>query len=125
VVLTSRKNVWKLIFILPLRYYANCVSTTLTALITLKVSISFIVTLDFGSRNSLVDVLAYGLDSRGTEIRFVPETHFLGFCKICISDQGLFPSVKLPRLEADSSLSRRLRMHVVRRLLHLHDLVRL
>jgi hypothetical protein len=37
VVLTSRKNAWKQIFIFPLRYYANCVSTTLTGLITLKV----------------------------------------------------------------------------------------
>jgi hypothetical protein len=44
-VLTSRKNAWKQIFIFPLRHYANCVSTTLTVLITLKVSISFIVTL--------------------------------------------------------------------------------
>jgi hypothetical protein len=45
VVLTSLKNAWKQIFIFPLRYYANCVSTTLTAFITLKVSISFVVTL--------------------------------------------------------------------------------
>jgi hypothetical protein len=43
-VLTSRKNAWKQIFIFPLRYYANCVSTALTVLIT-KVSTSFIVTL--------------------------------------------------------------------------------
>jgi hypothetical protein len=42
-VLTSRNNSWKQIFIFPLRYYANCVSTTLTVLITLKVFISFIV----------------------------------------------------------------------------------
>jgi hypothetical protein len=35
------------ILIYPLHYYANCVSTTLTVLITLKVSISFIVTLYF------------------------------------------------------------------------------
>jgi len=33
VVLTSRKNAWKKIFIFPLGYYANCVSTTLTVLI--------------------------------------------------------------------------------------------
>jgi hypothetical protein len=45
VVLTSRKNAWKQIFVFPLRYYANCVSITLTVLVTLKVSISFIVTL--------------------------------------------------------------------------------
>ena len=32
-VLTSRRNAWKKIFIFPLRYYANCVSTTLTVLI--------------------------------------------------------------------------------------------
>ena len=30
---TSRKNAWKKIFIFPLRYYTNCVSTTLTVLI--------------------------------------------------------------------------------------------
>jgi len=29
----SRKNAWKKILIFPLRYYANCVSTTLTVLI--------------------------------------------------------------------------------------------
>jgi hypothetical protein len=45
VALMSRKNAWKEIFMFPVRYYANCVSTTLTVLITLKVSISFIVTL--------------------------------------------------------------------------------
>jgi hypothetical protein len=45
VVLTSRKNARKQMFIFPLRYYANCVSTTLTVLITFKVSISFIVNL--------------------------------------------------------------------------------
>jgi hypothetical protein len=45
VVLTSRKNAWKQILIFPVRYYANCVSTTVTVLITLKVSISFIVIL--------------------------------------------------------------------------------
>jgi hypothetical protein len=45
VVLTSQKNAWKQILIFPLRYYANCVSTTLTVLITLKVFTSFIVTL--------------------------------------------------------------------------------
>jgi hypothetical protein len=44
VLLTSRMNAWKQIFIFPLRYYANCVSTTLTFLLTLKVSISFTVT---------------------------------------------------------------------------------
>jgi hypothetical protein len=44
-VLTSLKNAWKQIFIFPLRYNANCVSTALTVLITLKVSVSFIVTL--------------------------------------------------------------------------------
>jgi len=33
VVLTSRKNAWKKIFIFPLRYYANCVSTMLMVLI--------------------------------------------------------------------------------------------
>ena len=46
-VLTSRKNAWKKISIFPLRYYANCVSTTVTVLVrvTLKVSISFIVAL--------------------------------------------------------------------------------
>jgi hypothetical protein len=32
-VLTSRKNAWEKISISPLRYYANCVSTTLTVLI--------------------------------------------------------------------------------------------
>jgi hypothetical protein len=42
-VLMSRKNAWKQIFNFPLHYYANCVSTTLTVLIRLKVSISFIV----------------------------------------------------------------------------------
>ena len=31
--LTSRKNVWKKIFIFPLCYYTNCVSTTQTVLI--------------------------------------------------------------------------------------------
>jgi hypothetical protein len=36
---------WKQICIFPLRYYENCVSTTLTVLIMLKVSISFIVIL--------------------------------------------------------------------------------
>jgi hypothetical protein len=45
VVLTSRKNVWIQIFIFPLRYYANCMFTMLTVLITLKMSTSFIVTL--------------------------------------------------------------------------------
>jgi hypothetical protein len=45
VVLMSRKNAWKQIFIFPVRYYANCVSTTVTVLITLKLSVSFIVTL--------------------------------------------------------------------------------
>jgi hypothetical protein len=43
-VLTSWTNAWKQIFIFPLRYYANCVSNMPTVLITLKVSISFIVT---------------------------------------------------------------------------------
>jgi hypothetical protein len=33
VVLTARKNAWKKFSIFPLRYYANCVSTTLTVLI--------------------------------------------------------------------------------------------
>jgi hypothetical protein len=33
VVLTSRKNAWKKIFIFPLRYYTNCVSTVLKVLI--------------------------------------------------------------------------------------------
>jgi hypothetical protein len=37
-------------FIFPLRYYADCVSITLTVLITLKVSIYFIVTLYLGFR---------------------------------------------------------------------------
>jgi hypothetical protein len=37
VVLTLRKNAWKKISIFPLRYYANCVSTTLTVLILHKV----------------------------------------------------------------------------------------
>ena len=32
-VLTSRKNAWQKIFIFPLRYYAKCVSTTVTGLI--------------------------------------------------------------------------------------------
>jgi hypothetical protein len=41
VVLTSRKNAWKQIFIFPVHNYANCVSTTLTVLITLKVSYLF------------------------------------------------------------------------------------
>jgi hypothetical protein len=45
VVLTSRKNAWKQILISPLRYYANCVSTTLTVLMSLKASVSFVVTL--------------------------------------------------------------------------------
>jgi len=31
-VLTSQKNAWKKIFIFPLRYYANFVSTTVTVL---------------------------------------------------------------------------------------------
>jgi hypothetical protein len=39
------KNAWEQIFIFPLRYYSNSVSTMLTVLIMLKVSISFIVTL--------------------------------------------------------------------------------
>jgi hypothetical protein len=47
VVLTSRKNAWKQILIFPLRYYANFVFTTLRVLITLKVFISFSVTLYF------------------------------------------------------------------------------
>jgi hypothetical protein len=47
VVLTSQKNAWKQIFIFPLRFYTNCVSTTLMVLKMLKVSISFIVTLYF------------------------------------------------------------------------------
>jgi hypothetical protein len=46
-VLTSQKNAWKQIFIFFQRFYTNCVSTTLTVLKTLKVSISFIVTLYF------------------------------------------------------------------------------
>jgi hypothetical protein len=45
VALTSRKNALKQIVIFPLRYFPNCVSTTSTVLITLKVSISFIATL--------------------------------------------------------------------------------
>jgi hypothetical protein len=51
VVPTSWKNARKQIFVFPLRYYANCVSTTLTVLIMLKVSISFIVTLYFAHHN--------------------------------------------------------------------------
>jgi hypothetical protein len=39
------KECLKTIFVFPLRYYANRVSTTLTVLVTLKASISFIVTL--------------------------------------------------------------------------------
>jgi hypothetical protein len=50
VVLTSRKNAWKQIFIFPLRCYANCVSTKLAVLITLKVPISFTVTLYYHRR---------------------------------------------------------------------------
>jgi hypothetical protein len=40
--------------IFPVRYYANCVSTTLTVLITLKVSISFIVTLYYVPTLSII-----------------------------------------------------------------------
>jgi hypothetical protein len=43
----SRKNAWKQIYIFPLRYNTTCVPTSLTVLITLKVSTSFIVTLYF------------------------------------------------------------------------------
>jgi hypothetical protein len=45
VVLTSLNNAWKQIFIFALRCYANCVFATLTVLIKLKLTISFIVTL--------------------------------------------------------------------------------
>ena len=43
--LASRKNAWKKKIIFPLRYYANCVSTTVTVLLlrNVEVSISFIV----------------------------------------------------------------------------------
>jgi hypothetical protein len=37
VVVTSQMNAWKQVFMFPLRYYANCISTTLTVLIALKV----------------------------------------------------------------------------------------
>jgi hypothetical protein len=37
-------------YIFPLRYYSNCVSTMLTVLITLKMFLSFIVTLYFKIR---------------------------------------------------------------------------
>jgi hypothetical protein len=61
VVLTSRKNAWKQILIFPRRYYANCVSTTLTVLLTLKVSISFVVILYFlGEEWGLLPVLCTG-----------------------------------------------------------------
>ena len=42
VVLTSRKNAWKNNFISPLRYYPNCVSTTVTVLILRNVESVFL-----------------------------------------------------------------------------------
>jgi len=84
--------------------------------------------MNFGGQNNLLDMVAYGLDHRGTEVQFAPEAQkFPDFSKYADrTDQGLFPAVKVSCVEADISPSRRLRMHgALRRLLHLHDLVRL